>query len=167
MVAATDGGRRVKILRVRIEGFRSLRAPQRIDLKDGRSLCVLAENGQGKSSLVDALEFWSTGDVAWVHRDGVGLGALVHLDSDTAVVELRTTTQTASRAITGTRVSGFTAGEGLMELGFSPGPIPILRHRTMARFVEQSANEKRAELLTMLGLSGLVEFRRGLQRAAR
>ena len=34
----------MKILSLRIEGFRSLKASQKIELKKGRSLCLLANN---------------------------------------------------------------------------------------------------------------------------
>jgi hypothetical protein len=157
----------VKILRVRINGFRSLRAPQTIELRDGRSLSLLADNGRGKSSVVDALEFWSTGDVEWVHRENVGLGALVHLRADEATVEVKTATQVASRTLKGTKAGDLVPGQGPMTVGFDPGPIPILRHRTMASFVDKSAGDKRADLLAMLGMDGLVPFRAGLRSAAR
>jgi AAA domain len=150
-----------------INGFRSLRAPQKIDLDDGRCLCLLADNGRGKSSIVDALEFWSTGSVEWTRRDGVGLGALVHLDADTATVEVKTDGGVASRVLKGTTAGPLTAGQGPMVVGFEPDPIPILRNRTMAAFVDKTANDKRTELLTMLGLSKLVPFRLGLRAAAR
>jgi hypothetical protein len=157
----------MKVVRMRIDGFRSLRAPQTIDLKDGRSLCLLADNGRGKSSVVDALEFWSTGTVEWVRRDGVGLGALVHLDADSATVEVTTDAGVASRTLKGSTSGPLTAGQGPMIVGFAPEPVPTLRNRTMAAFVDKTANDKRTELLTMLGLTKLVPFRLGLRAAAR
>jgi hypothetical protein len=157
----------VKITRLKAQGFRSLLSPQKIELKMGRSMCLVADNGRGKTSVVDALEFWSTGDVAWVHRDGVGLGALVHLSAPEAVVEVTTDSVSASRRLAGSRVGELTVGKGLMLAGSAPEPIPMLRHRTMADFVDKTANDKRTELLTMLGLSELVPFRLGLRSAAR
>jgi hypothetical protein len=152
---------------MKVEGFRSLRAPQKIALKDGQSMCLLADNGRGKSSVVDALEFWSTGDVAWVHRDGIGLSALVHLYADEAIVEVATDSVAASRRLAGTRAGELQVGQGVMLAGSTPGPIPMLRHRTMSDFVYKTANDKRTELLTMLGLTELVPFRLGLRSAAR
>ena len=158
----------MKIMWLKIEGFRSLRSPQRLDFKHGRSLCLLADNGRGKSSIVDALEYWSTGDVAAARREGVGLGAMVHLDAvDGAAVEVKTTGgQVATRRLSGATAADLTPGNGLMQVGFSPGPLPILRNSTMAAFVNKTANEKRAALLTMLGLTRLVPFRAGLRSAA-
>lgn len=157
----------MKVTRLNAEGFRSLRGPERIELRNGRSLCLLADNGRGKSSVVDALEFWSTGDVDWVHRDGVGLGALVHLSTDEAIVEVATDTVAARRRLVGTRASELEVDQGVMLVGSTLEPIPILRHRTMSGFVNMTANDKRTELLTMLGLTELAPFRRGLDSAAR
>src|SRR4051812_27468234 len=157
----------MKITKVKIEGFRSLRATQLIALRGGPSLSLLADNGRGKSSVVDALEFWSTGDVGWVHRDGVGLGALVHVYADEAVVELAIDSLVASRRLSGSRASDLQVSQGVMLAGSSPGAIPMLRHRTMADFVDKTANDKRTELLTMLGLNELTAFRLGLRAAAR
>jgi hypothetical protein len=157
----------VKITRLRAEGFRSLRSPQKLELKAGRSMCLLADNGRGKSSVVDALEFWSTGDVGWVHRDGVGLGALVHLSANQALVEVATDSVVARRRLSGSRGGDLEVAQGVMLAGSMPGPIPMLRHRTMSKFVDMTANDKRTELLTMLGLTELVPFRLGLRSAAR
>jgi len=157
----------MKVMRLKAEGFRSLRTPQEIKLKKGCSMCLLAENGRGKSSVVDALEFWATGDVAWVHRDGVGLGALVHLSVDEAVVEVATDSFLAARRLVGGRASDLEVSQGVMLAGSTPEPLPMLRNRTMADFVDKTVNDKRTELLTMLGLTELVPFRLGLRAAAR
>jgi hypothetical protein len=157
----------MKITHVKLAGFRGFNREQTIRLGDGRSLCIQAANGRGKSSVVDAMEFWASGDVAWVHRDGVGLGALVHLCTDEATVEIAT-----DRPLSASRtLSGSTAGElrllGPAEAGYVPGPIPILRYETMAGFVEKSANDKRAELMSLLGLERLLDFRNGIRTVAR
>jgi hypothetical protein len=105
--------------------------------------------------------------VAWVHRDGIGLGALVHLCADEASVEI--TTDRPHSAVRELR--GSTGGDlrllGPAEAGYVPGPIPILRYETMAGFVDMSANDKRAELMSLLGLERLLEFRSGLRAAGR
>ncbi len=157
----------MKITRLKAEGFRSLRSPQTIELKNGRSMCLLADNGRGKSSVADALEFWSTGDVRWVRRDGVGLGALVHLSAEGAVVEVATDSVVAKRRLTGAKASDLDVTQGVMLAGSALDPIPILRRRTMSSFVDKSANDKRGELLTMLGLTELVPFRLGVRSAAK
>lgn len=158
----------MKITGIKLEGFRSFRTQQSIKLKNGRSLCLLAENGRGKSSLVDALEFWATGDVDWVHREGIGLGALVHLDAGEALVEVAVEgVGVATRRLKGSKPGPLTPGAGPLDAEYAPGAIPILRYRTMANFVHKSANDKRAELLDLLGLESLASFRLGIRRLAR
>jgi hypothetical protein len=71
---------RLKINQIKINGFRCFRDDGELKLKMGKSLCLQAENGRGKSTVADALDFWCTGNVAWTRREGVGLGALIHLD---------------------------------------------------------------------------------------
>jgi len=158
----------MSIRKLKLEGFRCFRRETAIALPDGRSVCIVAANGRGKTSIVDALEFWSRGDVADCHRDGVGLGALVHLDASEAVVELTVDgAGVAARKLTGATPGPLEAGTGPLAEGFEPKALPILRHRTMARFVDKTAGDKRAELLDALGLEQLAEFRRGARSLAR
>jgi ABC-type transport system involved in cytochrome bd biosynthesis fused ATPase/permease subunit len=57
---AVRGRYTVKIKKLSIEGFRGV--PKHLEMRlDGKSLCLLAENGRGKTTIVDALEYWSTG----------------------------------------------------------------------------------------------------------
>src|SRR5947207_1965582 len=54
----------------------------------GASLCLVGENGHAKTTLADAAEFWSTGDLAAFHREGCSLASAIHLDASLAVVEI-------------------------------------------------------------------------------
>lgn len=157
----------MKVARIEIDGFRGFGRKQTLVLKGGNSLCLLAENGRGKSSIADALEFWSFGDVEWTHRDGIGLPALIHLDHTAAVVELKVEgAGVATRRLSGKTASPLIPGAGPLSTDFEPEGLPILRHRTIARFVDKSANDKRSELLQALGLTELSEFRRGVRSTA-
>ncbi|HEY0317941.1 MAG TPA: AAA family ATPase [Solirubrobacterales bacterium] len=157
----------MKLTQLEIDGFRCFREKKVLAFKEGRSLCLLAENGRGKSSIADALEFWSTGDVGWTHRDGVGLGALIHLDRNDAVVEVRVDgVGVGSRNLRGRKAGPLVAGAGPLAVNFQSERLPILPHRTMAGFVNKTANDKRTELLEALGLEELSDFRRGVRSAA-
>lgn len=135
-----------------------------LKLKDGQSLCLQAENGRGKTSISDALEFWSTGDVAWTHRDGVGLAALIHLDRDEALVEVQVDgVGVASRRLRGNVPGPLEPGSGPLVVDFATERLPVLGHRTMAQFVDKTANDKRSELLEALGLDDLGIFRAGVR----
>jgi hypothetical protein len=60
----------VKLKRVVLEGFRG--APVEVEFGLGeKSLCPLAEDGHGKTTLVDGLEFWSSRDVDHYHCGAV------------------------------------------------------------------------------------------------
>ena len=158
----------MKITRLEMEGFRCFREKKPLLFKEGRSLCLLAENGRGKSSIADALEFWSTGDVAWTHRDGVGLSALVHLEHTDAKVEVRIdSVGVASRSLKGRKAGELEVGSGPLATGFKAERIPMLGHRTMAQFVDKTANDKRTELLEALGLEALGTFRSGVSSVKR
>ncbi len=154
----------MKLTRLELDGFRCFRERRALKLKGGQSLCLQAENGRGKTSIADALEFWSTGDVAWTHRDGVGLAALVHLDCDEAVVAVQVEgSGVASRGLRGNSSGPLKVGPGPLTVNFAAERLPVLGHRTMAQFVDKSANDKRGELLEALGLDDLGAFRAGIR----
>src|ERR1700712_4242837 len=73
----------MKLRHVTIEGFRGSLPPFTLKL-NGKSLCLLGENGHGKSTVVDGLELWGSGDLEAYHRAGVGLDAAVHVDANEA-----------------------------------------------------------------------------------
>ncbi len=150
--------------RLELDGFRCFREKRTLKLKGGQSLCLQAENGRGKTSIADALEFWSTGDLAWTHRDGVGLAALIHLDRDEALVEVQLDgVGVASRRLRGGSSEPLEAGPGPLAVDFSAERLPVLGHRTMAQFIDKTANDKRGELLEALGLDDLGAFRAGVR----
>lgn len=156
----------MKIRRLQIQGFRG--APVALDLRlNERSLCLLAENGHNKTTIVDALEFWSSGDLQHYHREGYQLDATVNVDSGSAVVTCEATGHPplARRLNSGGEV-GDLEPAGPIALGALPPPLPILRHRTMADFMGKSPGEKKDHLLRLLGLAPLTEFRRVLKSAA-
>ena len=69
----------MKLKRVVVEGFRG--APKLFELPlDGKSLCLLGENGRGKTTIVDALEYWSLrARLENFEREGYRLDATINL----------------------------------------------------------------------------------------
>ena len=53
-----------RLLRIRARAFRGVPDQLDVDLPGGRSLIVLGENGTGKSTIADALEWFFTGSIA-------------------------------------------------------------------------------------------------------
>lgn len=165
-----DLGRQSLVLNMKVDqlslsGFRGARVAVNIALR-GRSHFVYAENGFGKTTVVDALEFWSTGDVETYHREGAGLDSVINLDSDTAVVSCTPLGGLEiSRSLIRRGSSGYIQGPPDPALNFISS-IPILRHRAMADFMAKSAGEKKDALLQILGLEELISFRDTLRTAS-
>jgi len=155
----------VKLKSATIEGFRGAPVPVELKLM-GKSLCLLAENGLGKTTIVDALEFWSAGDVQHYHREGYQLDCVVNVDSEAALVRCETTSHPPlTRTLSGDTVSSLQP-EGPMAVGATlPPPVPVLRHRTMAEFMDRSPGNKKKVLLELFGLEALGEFRQTLRTA--
>jgi hypothetical protein len=153
------GGAELKFKGFTVEGLRG--APTSVELKlDGKSLGIEAENGFGKTTLSDGVEFWSTGDIGAYHREGCVLDAVVNVDSPQAVVTAEVTgLPTLRRTLKGTTVSDLEpAGPAALDQPVPP-PVPMLRHSTMADFMRKTAGEKKKALLDLLGLARLSEFR--------
>ncbi|MCY4085401.1 MAG: hypothetical protein OXG37_00575 [Actinomycetia bacterium] len=69
----------MKLKKVTIDGFRGAPKPFVLRL-DGKSLCLLGEDGSGKTTIVDSLEYWAAGKLGNFAREGCGLGAAINLD---------------------------------------------------------------------------------------
>jgi AAA domain len=158
----------MKLSKVTIEGFRGV--PKQFDLKlNGKSLCLVGENGRGKSTIVDALEYWSTGGLDAFKSEGCQLDAAINLDHGppATVICERQGHPMLRRSLTSARRSELeTVGSGASAV--SPPPrLPILRHSTMAGFMARSSGEKKRALLAILGLEDLLTFRDALETAAK
>src|SRR6266849_1438640 len=70
-----------------VDGLRGCPRPFALALR-GKSLCLVGENGHAKTTLADAAELWSTGDLAAFHSEGCSLEAAIHLDASTATVDI-------------------------------------------------------------------------------
>jgi hypothetical protein len=154
----------LRIKQLVVDGLRG--SPQRFVLNlDGKSVCVLGENGTGKTTIADAAELWSTGDLSAFHREGCAPAAAIHLDASSATIEITGTGFTPRRRTLSRH------GPGELEprapIGAQPlGPIPVLRHATIANFMSQTAGEKKKALLELLGLGGLNDLREPLRTCA-
>jgi AAA domain len=152
----------MKLRRLTIERFRGVAQKLSLDL-DKRGLLLYGSNGTGKSTPVDALDLWSTGDLDSLKRESVGIGASVHVDASTA----RITVVATGLPQLGREITKVNAGELVPEEAsgpyLPPPPIPVLRHDTMTDFVSKTAGDKLKELLALFGLEELSEFRRVLK----
>jgi hypothetical protein len=154
----------MKIGELKVDGLRGCPRPFVLQLK-GKSLCLLGENGHAKTTLADAAELWGTGDLEAFHSEGCSLGAAIHLDASMATVEI--TGKGFSHRRTLTMAGGVGDLESLAPTSTTNmGPIPILRHSTVAGFMGRTAGEKKKALLELLGLGGLNGLREPLKTTA-
>lgn len=151
----------MKLRQISIDGLRGW--PVERDLVfGGKSMSILAENGFGKTTIADACEFWSTGDLEAYHRSGVLLDTAVSVGASRAIVSVQPeghpvyTRTRQGRTATSIEVQGPQGRDGV------PKPIPLLRHRTMAAFMDRTAGEKKKALLDLLGLERLNDIRAAL-----
>jgi hypothetical protein len=151
----------VKLREVEIEGFRG--APVRWSIPfSSRSHFIFSENGRGKSTIADALEFLTRGDLGAFHREGCEIDAAVNLDGD-GVARIEAGVRDP-RGRLGRAIEAGWAGPLRSDLGTDPGPIPILHQSTINAFMRKSGDEKRQALLELLDLEALNDFRKTLRR---
>jgi hypothetical protein len=155
----------MKIRRLVVEGFRGV--PNKAELPlPPEGACILAENGHGKTTFVDALDILTSGDLKQYHREGYGLDSVVNIDAKSARVSCETSTgERFSRLIEKTGVLPLVIEGGRKATRTMVPPIPILRHRTMTELMNKSPGDKRKELLELVGLSSLMDLRQAMGTA--
>ncbi|MHC4388747.1 MAG: AAA family ATPase [Planctomycetota bacterium] len=114
---------------------------------DGKSIVILGENGTGKSSIVDALEFFFTGTIA--HLDGVqGLSVqrhATHVNADPSDVEVTVS---------------FDPGDVVLSRTFSNEPRPPQQLQPYFREVQQGVSIlRRTKILTFITSQPADRFR--------
>ena len=157
----------MKLKKVTIDGFRG--APRPFELRlDGKSLCLLGENGNGKTTIAEGLEYWSTGRLENFAREGCGLDAAINLDHDgpATITCERQGHATLRRKLSGPNADDLEIVSPAALDSSLPPRLPILRHGTMAGFMDNTPGKKKRALLSALGLAELLEFRDTLVTAA-
>ena len=132
--------------------FRGIRDELKVDL-GGRNLLMYGENGFGKSSIVEALEYALTGDVASLSRRGQRISLKRHGPHVLCSADAMTTSAVLSD--NGPRVT-VSAGHAVAEAesldlvpfleGAADGTF-ILRRRQLLAFIEATDDKSRYEML--------------------
>jgi hypothetical protein len=120
-------------------------------------LVALGDNGTGKSTIADALEFFFTGQIRFLAREGRAIVQHQSADPDEAVVEIETTGTLGGRATRSDFVPAARAAATRESF--------LLSGRTLAEFVDKTKNEKWKYLFEILGLETVDQLRRDLQQA--
>lgn len=163
------------IQEIRLQGFRAYLVPCTFKLSQQKSIAIFAPNGNGKSSLIDGLEFLFS-DTGTLDRLGqravhnsAGPTALVHnlaaehnvVPQVSVVFRLGNVDQTAIRDAADQRQNR-PAEATAVKSKFAVDPI--IRGYSLRRFVEeQKAEERYAEVARWLQLSPFVQVQRNLR----
>lgn len=142
-----------------IQAFRGSTTVLELDIPS-RGICVFGENGFGKSTICDAIEFLCHGTINEYRREGWDVGALRALkagDLETKVGAVLDDGVRIKRVIRDGRAGAIVDPDGV-ELGDLPD-IPALRHRTLTDFVLDTRGQRKAHLFDILGLADLEETR--------
>ena len=149
-----------RISHIAAQAFRGIREEFSIELEGGRSCVVLGENGTGKSSLADALEWYFTGQLELLTKEGRG-DAIRHSGARPSVetkVQIGTSGQ-----LSGQKTESSTAPSVALQIGRDE--LFLLRGRTLAEFVDKTKGDKWKALSALLGLESIDKFRLDLQSA--
>ena len=147
-----------RITRIALQAFRGIPETFTLDLPGGNSCVVLGDNGTGKSSIADAVEWYFRGGVELLAKEGradairhsgaaLGLETKVHIATD--------------GSLGGPMTVDAPSPDEVHEVGDSE--LFLLRGRTLADFVDKTKGEKWRALAALLGLEAIDQLRLDLQ----
>ena len=149
-----------KLQRLVMHAFRGIPSEMTVDFGDGESTVVYGDNGTGKSTIADALEWYFTGGIELLSHEG-RQHAVCYVGGDTDGV-------TSVEVLT----SGTLGGKVVFPDERSPDMFHalrretfLLRGRTLADFINKTKTEKWKALVEILGLDAIESLREDLQRA--
>ena len=149
-----------RITKINLQAFRAVPVTLAIELPDGRSCVVLGDNGTGKSSIADAIEWYFEGQIEFLRKEGRG-NAIRHTG---AAKDLDTTVAIDTDGSLGGSITTDTLPQPeVLRVGKSE--LFILRGRTLAEFVDKTKGEKWQALAELFGLDAINQLRLDLQSA--
>jgi energy-coupling factor transporter ATP-binding protein EcfA2 len=149
-----------KIQRLVMQAFRGIPGQMIVDFGKGDSIVVYGDNGTGKSTVADALEWYFTGEIELLSHEG-RQHAVRHVGSEAdGVTSVEVVT---SGSLGGTVV--FPDERNVEALQAVRRETFLLRGRTLADFINKTKTEKWKALVEILGLDAIESLREDLQRA--
>jgi energy-coupling factor transporter ATP-binding protein EcfA2 len=143
-----------------MSAFRGIPAEMTVDFGDGDSTVVYGDNGTGKSTIADALEWYFTGEIELLSHEG-RQHAVRYVGGDGDGV-------TSVEVLT----NGTLGGKVVFPDERTPDMFRalrretfLLRGRTLADFINKTKTEKWKALVEILGLDAIESLREDLQRA--
>src|SRR6188474_1879967 len=149
-----------RLQRLVMHAFRGVPTEMTVDFGNGESTVVYGENGTGKSTIADALEWYFRGEIELLSHEG-RQHAVRHVggDDDVGVTSVEVLT------------SGTLGGKVVFPDERTPDTFEalrretfLLRGRTLADFINKTKTEKWKALVEILGLDAIESLREDLQR---
>ena len=143
-----------------MHAFRGVPTQMTIDFGNGESTVIYGENGTGKSTIADALEWYFKGEIELLSHEG-RQHAVRYVGGDddgTTSVEVVTSGALGGKVVFPDERTPDTF-EALRRETF------LLRGRTLADFINKTKTEKWKALVEILGLDAIESLREDLQRA--
>jgi len=148
-----------RLQRLVMHAFRGVPTEMTVDFGNGESTVIYGENGTGKSTIADALEWYFRGEIELLSHEG-RQHAVRHLggeDDGATSVEVLTSGMLGGKVVFPDERTP-DAFEALRRETF------LLRGRTLADFINKTKTEKWKALVEILGLDAIENLREDLQR---
>ena len=149
-----------KVERVVMHAFRGVPGEMTVDFGAGESIAIYGDNGTGKSTIADALEWYFTGEIELLSHEG-RQHAVRYVGGDeegVTSVEVRTNGALGGKVVFPDERNP-EAFQAIRRETF------LLRGRTLADFINKTKTEKWKALVEILGLDAIESLREDLQRA--
>jgi energy-coupling factor transporter ATP-binding protein EcfA2 len=143
-----------------MHAFRGIPDDMSVDFGNGDSIVVYGDNGTGKSTIADALEWYFTGEIELLSHEG-RQHAVRYVggdDSEVTSVEVLTDGALGGKAV-------FPDERAPESFQAMRRETFLLRGRTLADFINKTKTEKWKALVEILGLDAIEDLREDLQRA--
>ena len=144
-----------------LTAFRGVPGQLSVDFGAGQSIAIYGDNGTGKSTIADALEWFYTGQIELLTHEGRS-HAIRNLQGG------RKSPATSVEVVTDGALGGtlaFPAERTPEELAATANETFLLRGRTLADFINKTKGEKWKALVEILRLDAVENLREDLQRA--
>lgn len=149
-----------RVQRLVMHAFRGVPGEMAVDFGKGQSIVVYGDNGTGKSTIADALEWYFTGEIELLSHEG-RQHAVRYVGGETNGV---TSVEVVTNGTLGGKVV-FPDERNAETFHAIRRETFLLRGRTLADFINKTKTEKWKALVEILGLDAIESLREDLQRA--
>jgi len=149
-----------RLQRLVMHAFRGVPGEMTVDFGKGESIVVYGDNGTGKSTIADALEWYFTGEIELLSHEG-RQHAVRYVGGESNGV---TSVEVETNGALGGKVI-FPDERSVETFRAIRRETFLLRGRTLADFINKTKTEKWKALVEILGLDAIESLREDLQRA--